>query len=231
VPFDRSSHQQLIEVRKSLSAPRLEPYDVLAADDLASGLLLYEWNTSVSAACYATLQAVEVALRNTIHDQLTQHHDRRGLPGTWLDDPLHHLDARRIADLRQARQRLRPQGYPATPDRVVATLSFGFWSYLLSGRYEQSLWIPALRHGFPHLAPQDRRQVADRVSSLHRLRNRLAHHEPVHNRNLLRDQDDMLFVLDAINPHTRAWAEAISTLPTVILQRPPAIIIPQPRCP
>jgi len=123
------------------------------------------------------------------------------------------------------------KGYVLSPDRIVTELSFGFWRYLLAKRYHDSLWLPAIRHGFPHLRPQNRRVIAEPVERLHYLRNRIAHHEPIYLRNLQADIDDMRTVLGAMSPHTRAWAEAISTLPTVILQRPPAIIIPRPRCP
>ncbi|MEV6970407.1 hypothetical protein AB0M47_35400 [Hamadaea sp. NPDC051192] len=229
--FDRSSSIHLGKLRRGFSSPRIAPYDLLAANDALRSLDLYEWNTAVSAACYATLQGVEIALRNTVHDQLTGYHLRRGLPQPWVDDPLRLLDARRHADLRQARQRLQIQGYPAEPDRIVAALSFGFWNYLLSGRYEHTLWTPALRLGFPHLTPPRRHALAYPVSRLHRLRNRLAHHEPVHGRDLARDHEDMLFVLGSISPTMRAWAEGNSALPGVLGVRPAPVRIPLPRCP
>ncbi|MCO5973185.1 hypothetical protein [Actinoallomurus soli] len=102
----------------------------------------------------------------------------------------------------------------------MSELGFGFWRYLLSARYEQSLWTPALRHAFPELRPQRRREVADRVARLHLLRNRLAHHEPIHRRDLAADHADLIFVASAICPHAAAWIERNSTVTAVVSRRP-----------
>jgi hypothetical protein len=48
--------------------------------------------------------------------------------------------------------RLRRKGKPSVPGRVVAELTFGFWTNLLDVRYErrQILWPPLLEAAFPH---------------------------------------------------------------------------------
>src|SRR5918992_4091731 len=112
-----------------------------------------------------------------------------------------------------------------TPGRIVAQLNLGFWRSLLTSRYEQSLWTPALRHAFPDLRPQRRRDVGDRVTRLHLLRNRLTHHEPIHRRDLAADYADLLFVVGGICPRTRAWIDQTSTVELVLAQRP-AVISP-----
>lgn len=218
--YDPGNPEHLAAVRRALSEERLVSYDSWAGGDQAVGLKLYEWNTVASAACYGTLQAVEVVLRNAIHDQLTAMHGAGGLPGTWLDDPAQLLEPRRVADIAAARRRLARLGRPPTPGRVVAELPFGFWRYLLSARYEQFLWTPALRHAFPYLQPQRRRAIAEPVERLHYLRNRIAHHEPIHRRALASDYADMLTIVGVICPHTRGWAEATSYVPAAHAARP-----------
>lgn len=155
-----------------------------------------------------------------MHEQLAAWHHRRGLSGNWFDDPRGLLEPRRLAGIDEVRRRIGRLRRACTPGRVVSELSFGFWRYLLSARYEQSLWTPALRHAFPYLRPQRRRDVAERVERLHLVRNRLAHHEPVHRRDLAHDHEDLLFVVDAICPVTRSWLDRTSTVGEVIGRRP-----------
>jgi hypothetical protein len=219
-PYNPGNPDHIASVRHSLSHERLTSYDRRTDGDRFASLELYEWNTDASAACYATLQAVEVVLRNAIHDQLTALHRARGRSGTWLDDPAHLLEPRRRTDILDARRRVARQRRLATPGRLIAELPFGFWRFLLSARYEQSLWTPALRHAFPHLRPQRRRIVAGPMERLHHLRNRIAHHEPIHDHDLAAYHDDMLTVVGAICPYTCEWMASRSELPSVIAVRP-----------
>jgi hypothetical protein len=130
------------------------------------------------------------------------------------------LDSRCRADLRLAASRLTQSGKAVTGDAVVAELNFGFWRCLLAKKYEWSLWLPAVRFGFPHLQPQRRQELAAPVERLHQLRNRIAHHEPIHQRDLRADHDDMMTILAAISPHAHGWAKDLSTLPEVIDRKP-----------
>lgn len=182
--------------------------------------MLYQWNTEVSAAFFASLQGFEVVLRNALARRLAVLHSVFGMPGEWYDDPRGILDDRGTQDIAEARRRILRQRRPVTPGRMVSELSFGFWRYLLTSRYEQSLWTPALRHAFSGLRPQRRREVADRVARLHLVRNRLAHHEPLHRRDLTADFADLLFVTSAICPYAAAWIDGTSTVRTVVRQRP-----------
>lgn len=229
--FDMANPTALASVRAALSMPRLAPFDLHAGNDPAGGLQLYEWNIHVGAAFFQTLHTVEVVLRNTLNDQLCAWHTGLGLPGNWFDDPLGLLDRRGREDIAKARRRLRTQGYPITPDRIVTELSFGFWRFLLARRYHVSLWVPTIRHGFPHLQPPTRPAIAEPVTRLHQLRNRIAHHEPIYKRDLAVDLHDARTVLGAISPIALAWADQNSALPGVLGVRPAPVRIPLPRCP
>lgn len=217
--FDRANNAHLAVVGQRLSHERFKPYEATGGT-IADGLRLYEWNTAASAAMYATLQALEVVLRNALHEQLTAWHVGSGHPGAWIDDHAKVLDQRRRDDISHARQRLRAAGRPITPVRVVSELPFGFWRYILASRYHDALWIPALRHAFRHRPQQTRRQIYDPLVRLHRLRNRIAHHEPIHGRNLAKDQAEALKILSAICPVTTSWVDQTSVVPGVLAGRP-----------
>ena len=69
------------ELETSLSSARMSIYLEAIDGNWEKAARLYAWNTAVSAAFYASLQALEVALRNAMHAQLAC---RYGVP--WYDN-------------------------------------------------------------------------------------------------------------------------------------------------
>jgi hypothetical protein len=223
--FDVTNPSHMTTLRARLTSERLSSYDRLTGGRESDALALYEWNTAIGAAFYASLQGFEVLLRNALDRELTRWHRAQRRPGHWYDDPPGILDDRGRHDIVRARQRIIVARRRVTPGRIICELSLGFWRSLLSSQYEHSLWTPALRHAFPGLRPQRRRRIADPVARLHVLRNRLAHHEPIHRRDLAADYADLLFVVGAICPRARAWVDQTSTVDLVLAQRP-ALVSP-----
>ena len=58
-----------------LSTDRFGTYQTASTDD-AHALRLYTWNVAVSSAFWGALTALEVFLRNAIHEQLISHFGR-----------------------------------------------------------------------------------------------------------------------------------------------------------
>lgn len=102
------------------------------------------------------------------------------------------------------------------PGKVIAELPFGFWRYLSVKRHDQRLWIPYLHKAFrPGVARRD-----EPIKRLHRLRNRVAHHEPLLNIDLLARCDDVLTLAGLILPELRSYIAATSSCPKLLAQRP-----------
>lgn len=205
-------------VAVALSTERLVPYLRAANGELDKALRLYEWNLAVSGGLYEALGILEVVLRNALGTQLAAHHG--SLAGHWYDDPLGVLSDLAHEDIAAARRRVRKLWRPETPGRVVAELSFGFWKFLLAKRYEATLWTGYLRHAFPNLQPQSRAIVYRSLDELHTVRNRIAHHEPIHSRDLTADTLTIYRLLDWIDADVRAWAVSLSRLQPLIAARP-----------
>lgn len=203
-------------IRHAISSERLAPYLRAAAGNLGSAILLYEWNLAISGALYEVLGVVEVVLRNAMNTQL----DRNAPHGSWYDDPQGLLSEFARRDIASARDRITRLERRETPGRVVAELNFGFWKFLLAGRYEATLWTGSLRHAFPNLQPQRRATVYEALDSLHTLRNRIAHHEPIHRRNLATDLTTIDRLLDWIDPEVRSWTSTLSRAVPVLAARP-----------
>jgi hypothetical protein len=156
-----------------------------------------------------------------MHEKLTAWSmDKYGHPGWYLDHG-RVLNEKTTNDIDAAKHHLVANGRPETPGRVVAELPLGFWRFLLSGHYERSLWLPCLRGAFPGIEGRGmRRDVHDAMRDLHLLRNRIAHHEPIHNRPLRMLHEQALTVAGWVCPVTRQWIADRSRVPA-LLSAPP----------
>lgn len=119
----------------------------------------------------------------------------------------------------QARSRANRKAAP-TEGHVIAELNLGFWRFLLARRYHATLWRTAVSHAFPCLRPKDRGAVEQPVIRLHKLRNRVAHLEPLLREDLLARRQDMLTVIGYICPDTRDWLDQRCRIPAVVAARP-----------
>lgn len=205
-------------LERRISVNRLAPYRLAAGGDLASALNLYEWNAEVSAAFWVVLGHLEILVRNAMHEQLTALSVSRPTGPDWYLALASDLSSEACATIADARRHATANGRAETAGRVVAELPFGFWRYLLASRYERTLWRTRLYRGFPG---QGRRQaVYAKLAGIHQLRNRIAHHEPIHNRPLARLHDDALLVAEWACPGTRTWISGRSSVPRLLTGRP-----------
>jgi len=209
----------LLTLETRLSAERLGPYRAAVGGDLAKAVALYEWNRTMSAAFGATLADLEVIVRNSMHDQLTAWSTRTHGKPRWYLDPAKLLNDEATKDIAKARQRATINGRPETAGRVVAELSLGFWRYLLASRYERTLWLPALRPAFPHFKGI-RRHLEQQIRPLHLLRNRVAHHEPIHGRPLASLHASTLQVIGWVCPVAHDWIRDGCQVRQVLAQKP-----------
>ncbi|WP_230885125.1 hypothetical protein [Planomonospora sp. ID82291] len=107
-----------------------------------------------------------------------------------------------------------------TNGHVIAELSFGFWTSLLGtgNRYDMRLWRPALHRAFPGYCGS-RRALHQDLYHLRKLRNRIAHYEPIHQRHLAADHTKILRILSHISPETTTWVRANDRVPEVLARR------------
>lgn len=208
-------------LERRLSVERFAPYRSAVSGDPARAVALYEWNANVGAAFWATLGHVEVLVRNAMHEQLTAWSTARYGQPLWYLDPGRVLTQEARNDVTSARQRAIRNGRAETAGRVVAELNFGFWRFLLAARYERTLWLPCLRSAFPQLRGRGtRRDVHARLARLHDLRNRIAHHEPIHNRPLADLHAAAMTVAGWVCVDTGGWIAACSEVTTLVNARP-----------
>ena len=209
------------EVRKGLSIERLTSYVRAAGGDEDLSAALYAWNIRASGALFEVLSGMEIILRNSVHQRFTEKYAARGI---WFDAIS--LDTKAAEVLRVARERSRNNSRVSEqPGKVVAELSFGFWRYLFSRRYQATVW-PILQPIFRNQdGTRPPRVAVDRiVEAIHTLRNRIAHHEPIFRRNLLRDHQDILQLVGWLNPSAANWLSELSRVSRVLADKPAGII-------
>ncbi len=190
-------------VADRLTRDRLDSYLQATGGSVTLAIDLYDWNTLAGAALHEDLGRLEVLFRNAMDDALVRHGSARAWQSPWYRQGRlfqGRQKSRARVDISDARRRATRRGRPELHGKVIAELGFGFWRYLCSSQYLTSLWVPALASGFAqHPSPNDPQQirtdVEDRVQPLHLLRNRIAHHEPIHRRDLARDHDQLLEVV------------------------------------
>ena len=215
-------------VLRWLSAARLAKYRNATGGDLSRALALYEWNARISAALMRDLGHVEVGLRNAYAAVIERYW--AGCPVHWtrsaqaLFRPVYRMregeqvdiNVRQRDQLEQACERVGPTG---APGKVIAELTFGFWRFLSSSAHEKSVWVPYLHQAFP--AGTDRkRDVDSKVAALNRLRNRVAHHEPLITENLSREAAKVTALGGLIDPDLGEYLSATSAVPALLRERP-----------
>ncbi|MGQ0824577.1 MAG: hypothetical protein ACT4OX_06035 [Actinomycetota bacterium] len=203
-------------LRSTLSAERFDRYLGATGGNEVAACQLYTWNTAVSAALYGPLQACEIAVRNAVDTELSRRYGR-----AWFDQPtLLGADELRIS--RDAQDGIRRRGAAITLGAVVAELGFGFWVGLFARRHDATLWRSSLFRAFSPRPP--RADVFEKLDRLRTLRNRVAHHEPIFQRDLRADVDRILDVLGMLSPDHADWVRHHSRADVVLRTRPDVLV-------
>ncbi|WP_305041795.1 hypothetical protein [Geoalkalibacter sp.] len=200
-------------LQKAISHERLEGYSRRKEMQGNNSLFAhYAWNLALSESLYPALQGIEVALRNSMHDAAL---NRFG-SATWFEgDLLHERDQRFVTVARNA---LLSAGKTMEPSRILAELSFGFWTSLFDVRYEQRLWPWLLKPVFPYMPRRlrTRAELSRRLNKIRLLRNRVFHHEPIWFWQDLKQQHrNLLETLSWINPAMPRFIGIIDRFPRV----------------
>lgn len=207
-------------IQTKLSTARLSSYLSVTGADLSNALELYVWNGRAASAFLVLLGDVEVIIRNAWHEQLTLLSTTMNRTEFWSENQFGLLRENSILHIEAARQRLLQRGRTPAMNQLVAELNFGFWRFLVAKQYRTTLWPLAGKYAFPNIDPSQIQELSTVMGRLHDLRNRIAHHEPIHMRNLDRDFADCLWVIGGVCLTTRQWVESNSRVAGVLQERP-----------
>jgi hypothetical protein len=233
----------LAVLHRALSQQRLDAYRHGSDRDDPDAVGRYLWNMALGSALHPTLHVFEITLRNAIYATSLKLIDssRLHMPDVacWLDARNSTLLYAKEADeVARAKAYLGLEPRRRTPGHLIAKLSFGFWVQLTARVYSEHradgprLWPRGLPSVFPFrwppgskkLAPDhgDREMIYKRLHEVRELRNRIAHHGPVWDRDLGTEHARILEVLGWMSTRMAQSVQALDVFPGVLAAGPAA---------
>jgi hypothetical protein len=210
----------IVALTEAISPARLSTYLSRTHGNMRRALDLYAWNIRAGAALYPILQVNEVALRNAINRALVS---QFGANWPYSQGFLRALPRPERETFEHCRRKLERTLHVvrASTGDLVAAQTYWFWVMLLNSRFEQRIWSREFPASFPS-APRriDREIVLGRADAIRRLRNRVAHWEPLMDYDLVGAHQRAASMVRWISPTVSAWAASRWPLDRNLLTRP-----------
>ncbi|MDF1881382.1 hypothetical protein JHD50_08735 [Sulfurimonas sp. MAG313] len=138
------------------------------------------------------------SLRNSIDFYFTQK-----ISSDWLDSDVLHKDSQQ--KVQEAKNKILRRKESLTHDKVLAELSFGFWTSLFRKSYSNLFRVKDLQHIFPNLPSKNEqlinRNILDKkFNHIRKFRNRVFHYERILNKpeykNIDKEIQELLVYFD-----------------------------------
>lgn len=237
------SVDEITALTRALSEERIAYWKVLAGHDNLAGwrarigcrvpvssefaILLHEWNAALSFCFLASLQILEISLRNHMNDALSAHFGSStwwGVEenGRWR--PSGRVRGQQANDIAGAISVAARRTKGITPGGVISELSFGFWLALIGPAYDNpadkdlAFWRLCLHSIFRGSSGVNRKQVHQHLEQLIRLRNRCAHHEPIVHLPIPTEYGELVRFTRLFCHTTADWIERTSLVPHLLRQ-------------
>ena len=167
-----------LDYEKAFSKARLNNYLNACGGDPVAALTLYRYNIILCQKFYGVLNIFEVVFRNAINRHfIAQFSDpdwirHQLVSGGMLEThPQKAVVDKIITNLDNAAQ--------YTNDRVVSSVSFGFWTYLFTKEPFRRGGKKLLKIFTAKTPGLGQRAVYNELQTIKAFRNRIAHHEPI----------------------------------------------------
>ncbi|MBR0239821.1 MAG: Abi family protein [Bacteroidales bacterium] len=166
------------EYEKAFSAARLNKYLKACGGDTMSALTLYRHNVKLCQKCYGIINIFEVVLRNAINE----HYKTHFADPDWIRNQLKQggmleFHPQRMAVLKTISDLDKNGRY--TNDRLVSSVTFGFWTYLFTKK-PFHLGGKTILKVFPGKTKGlGQRAIYNKLQVIKDFRNRIAHHEAI----------------------------------------------------
>ena len=143
----------------------------------------YNNNLKKAKHLYIPLSVLEVSLRNSINNLFEKFYG-----AGWIINEANFLKHKEIEKILQAKSKIIENKETITKDKLVAELTFGFWTALFQSVYDSKMRTNNLKQIFPNLPPKeveviDRKKMSSKLNHIRKFRNRVFHHE-----NILKDE-------------------------------------------
>ena len=173
-------------IKKYISAVRLQRYEAICGNDPKKSLKLYQTNLRLSQAFYPILSLFEIILRNAINDEMIRYYNDT----EWLKNRKNSLVYRGGVDpntgrpivneyLKNKITNVLRNNRTASNGKIVSELSFGFWTDLFEPKFFPLLNGRPLYIFYSLPAGTNRSIVSGRLKTIKSFRNRIYHNEPI----------------------------------------------------
>ncbi|RLD89671.1 MAG: hypothetical protein DRJ09_06195 [Bacteroidetes bacterium] len=207
-------------LQKILSKERLEPYLKFHSDNFENAITHYKANIEISETFYPMLSILEVTLRNNMDFQLRRKFENKN----WFEnqDFIKIVSPFQIDRVSEARNKILREKKIITTGRVIAELSFGFWTSLLDSKFEKTLW-KNIRLAFPNCPKniRKRKTMSSKFNGIRKFRNRIFHHESVfwNIAALINYYNEIIEGIDWMDANLLAWSEELFRFKVVMEKR------------
>lgn len=172
-----------------ISKERLSSYKFDTNDDFGILFERYLFNVKISESFYPVISALEIALRNRLHNAVAKLKSENWLISEISTQNILSLNERNI--LLEAYNKLKNKYKKEPPiGAIIAELTFGFWINLCKKSYKNSLWdkqgffdmvFPDFDNYFSSPTWDKTKVIFPELKEILRLRNRIFHHEIIIN--------------------------------------------------
>jgi len=209
------SHSHIV---KTLSHPRMVTY-IKEMGSIDKALELYLWNSKVSGALITPMHICEVIIRNVVADTFETEF---GEHWPWQRRLELTLNKHYRNELTSAREK---QSIRHRTSKVIPELNFNFWQQMFVSKYDQQFWNQHLYSQFPNLPANQtistmRESIFNDLEKIRKLRNRIAHHEPIFKKDILDVINRITKLTNYRCQITSEWISPHYLIEEILAQRP-----------
>lgn len=141
----------------------------------------YKQNINQSEQYYILLSVFEISLRNSIDNYFGIK-----ISNNWLESEILHSDTKQR--IRESKSKISQRKEYLSHDKIIAELSFGFWTSLFRKSYANLFRINDIKNIFPNIPHKNKklinRQILDnKLNKIRKFRNRVFHYERIINKS------------------------------------------------
>ena len=189
------------QIKKFITDKRFSVYDDMET---------YGSNLKKSKQMYIPLSILEVSLRNSINNAFEKFYT-----AGWLINEAHFLHQKELEKLFHAKNKLRERGEEITKEKLIAELTFGFWTGLFKTLYDQQMRFGTLRQIFPNLPPKNekiinRKILSSKLNHIREFRNRIFHHENILKPKYDAIEEDINEILEYLDKDLKVFAQGLN---------------------
>jgi len=203
----------LSNIEAQLSTQRFSTYIVKAGHHQSYAIQLYLYNARLAKSLLFPLHVFEVVLRNAIDDVISS------IYGVSWHNDASFLGMLSIESNNSLQKAIRRSPLNAPKDDIVSQLTLDFWSNLFRAEYDRPLWQANMKRLLPNISVT-RKFLQKLVVQINKIRNRIAHHEPILDLNVSKIHQDIVDVVSYRSQDTANWLSAHSTVDIITRTRP-----------